>query len=156
VAEFLGNLLHSARAFERQSYGAQVAAEDIMNRTGYFAIVVAALMATSSAIKATFYGTGRLAYMVAKSGERPTELERTFGGQHLEGTFITAALGLVIANFVPLEAIATMGRAGLLLLFMAINIASLCLARETGARAWISGLPALTAAAILQFWTPTI
>jgi hypothetical protein len=33
-------------------------------------------------------------------------------GQHLEGALITAALALVIANLVPLEAIATMGSAG--------------------------------------------
>jgi len=37
-----------------------------------------------------------------------------------------------LANFVPLEAIATMGSAGFLLLFMAVNIANLRLARNTG------------------------
>ena len=43
-----------------------VAALDMMGRTGYIAIAVAALMATSSAINATFFGTGRLAYVIAK------------------------------------------------------------------------------------------
>jgi amino acid transporter len=126
-----------------------VAAEDIMGRTGYIAIVVAALTATSSAINATFYGTGRLAYIIARSGELPRELERTMRGQHLEGTLITAVLALVIANFVPLEAIATMGSAGFLLLFLAVNIASVRLARDTGARAWLSGLAALSTAIAL-------
>lgn len=37
-----------------------VAAHDIMGRTGYVAIAIAALLATSSAINATFYSTGRL------------------------------------------------------------------------------------------------
>ena len=101
-------------------------------------------MATTSAINATFYSTGRLAYIIAKSGELPTELERPFRGQHLEGTLITAVLALVIANFVPLEAIATMGSAGFLLLFMAVNVANVRLARDTGSRAWISGLAALS------------
>jgi len=55
-------------------------------------------------------------------------------GQHLEGALITTALALVIANLVPLEAIATMGSAGFLLLFMAVNIASVRLARDTGGR----------------------
>jgi amino acid transporter len=121
-----------------------VAAEDFMGRAGYMAIVVAALMATSSAINATFYGTGRLAYIIARSGELPRELERTMRGQHLEGTLITAALALVIANLVPLEAIATMGSAGFLLLFMAVNIAAVRLARETGGHVWISALAALS------------
>ena len=126
-----------------------VAVEDFMGRAGYIAIVVAALMATSSAINATFYGTGRLAYIIARSGELPRELERTMRGQHLEGTLITALLALVIANSVPLEAIATMGSAGFLLLFMAVNLANVRLARETGARAWLSALAALSTAIAL-------
>jgi len=126
-----------------------VAAQDFMGRTGYVAIAIAALMATSSAINATFYGTGRLAYIIARSGELPKTLERTMRGQHLEGTLITAFLALVIANFVPLEAIATMGSAGFLLLFMAVNIAGVRLARDTGARAWICALAALSTAVAL-------
>jgi amino acid transporter len=127
-----------------------VAAEDFLGRAGYIAIVIAALMATSSAINATFYGTGRLAYIIARSGELPGELERTMRGQHMEGTLITAVLALVIANVVPLEAIATMGSAGFLLLFMAVNIAAVRLARDTGGRAWISALAALSTAVALM------
>lgn len=126
-----------------------VAAQNIMGRTGYIAIAIAALMATSSAINATFYSTGRLAYIIAKTGELPTELERSFRGQHFEGTLITAAIALVVANLVPLEAIATMGSAGFLLLFMAVNIANVRLARDTGSRSWISGLAALSTAIAL-------
>jgi hypothetical protein len=126
-----------------------VAADDFMGRAGYIAIVVAALMATSSAINATFYGTGRLAYIVARSGELPKELERTMRGQHLEGTIITAVLALFIANFVPLEAIATMGSAGFLLLFLGVNIAAVRLAADTGGRVWISALAALCTAVAL-------
>jgi len=126
-----------------------VAAQDIMGRAGFIAIAIAALMATSSAINATFFGTGRLAYIIATAGQLPAELGRSFRGQHFEGTLITAALALGIANFVPLEAIATMGSAGFLLLFMAVNIANLRLARETGSRAWVSALAALSTALAL-------
>jgi amino acid transporter len=121
-----------------------VAARDIMGTAGYIAIAVAALMATSSAINATFYSTGRLTYIIAKAGQLPKELERSLRGQHFEGTLITAVLALVIANFVPLEAIATMGSAGFLLLFMAVNLANVRLARDTGSHAWISALAALS------------
>jgi len=104
---------------------------------------------SSSAINATFYSTGRLAYIIAKSGQLPRELERSVRGQHFEGTLITAALALIVANFVPLEAIATMGSAGFLLLFMAVNIANVRLARDTNSRAWVSGLAALSTAIAL-------
>ncbi len=126
-----------------------VAAQDFAGRAGYIAIAIAALLATSSAINATFYSTGRLAYIVAKTGQLPKELERSLRGQHFEGTLITATLALVIANFVPLDAIATMGSAGFLLLFMAVNIANVRLAHETGSRAWISALAALSTAIAL-------
>jgi amino acid transporter len=127
-----------------------VAGQNIMGRAGFIAIAVAALLATSSAINATFYGTGRLTYIVAKTGELPKELERSMRGQHVEGALITALLALIVVNFVPLEAIATMGSAGFLLVFMAVNIAGLRLARETGGRAWISALAALSTAIALS------
>lgn len=126
-----------------------VAAHDIMGRIGYVAIAIAALLATSSAINATFYSTGRLTYIVARAGQLPEELERSIRGQHFEGILIIAVLALVIANLVPLEAIATMGSAGFLLLFMAVNIANVRLARDTGSRAWLSGLAALSTAIAL-------
>jgi ABC-type iron transport system FetAB permease component len=50
----------------------------------------------------------------------------------------------VIANLVPLEAIATMGSAGFLLVFTAVNVANLRLARQTASRRWISAAAALS------------
>lgn len=143
VAVVVGHLSFAEVAASRD-FALSVAARSFLGAGGAIAIAVAALAATTSAINATFYSTGRLAYIVAKTGELPTELERTIRGQHLEGTLLTAALALVIANLVPLEAIATMGSAGFLLLFMAVNIANLRLSRETNSRAWISGLAALS------------
>lgn len=125
------------------------AAQDIMGKAGFIAIAIAALMATSSAINATFYSTGRLAYIVAKTGQLPKQLEKSFRGQHFEGTLITAGLALIIANTVPLEAIATMGSAGFLLLFMGVNLANVRLCRETRSRAWLSAMAALSTAIAL-------
>lgn len=138
-----------AEVTKYSSHALSVAARDFMGSTGFIMIAIAALMATSSAINATFYSTGRLTYIIAKSGELPTELERSVRGQHIEGTLITAGLGLVIANLVPLEAIATMGSAGFLLLFMAVNIAAMMLAKDTGGRMWVSALAALSTALAL-------
>jgi hypothetical protein len=141
--------LNFAQVAKHSDNALSVAAEAFLGRAGYIGIAVAALMATSSAINATFYSTGRLTYIVAKTGELPVEFERSIRDQHLEGTLIAAALALLVANFVPLEAIATMGSAGFLLIFMAVNIANVRLARETGSRVWLSGLAALSTAIAL-------
>ncbi len=143
VMVVMGHLSFAEVASERDR-ALSAAAQQFMGRGGLVAIAVAALLATSSAINATFYSTGRLTYIIAKSGELPKELERSFRGQHLQGTFFTAALALVVANFVPLEAIATMGSAGFLLIFIAVNLANVRMARETRSHAWLSGLAALS------------
>jgi hypothetical protein len=133
-----------------------VAGRAILGQAGYVGVVAAALLATVSAINATFYSTGRMAYIVAKTGELPRRFERTIRGEHAEGTLVCAVLALGIANFVPLEAIATMGSAGFLIIFMAVNVANVRLARETGSRAWISGLAALCTAGALVVLCVTV
>ena len=119
-------------------YTLSAAAFTFMGKFGFIMMVVAALLATSSAINATFYGSGRLTYIIAKYGELPEELEHEIRHQPLEGMIIFAILTLIIANFIPLDAIATMGSAGFLVIFMAVNIANYRLAKETESKAWIS------------------
>ncbi len=124
------------------NYALSQAAGTFLGRFGFIMLVVAALLATSSAINATFYGSGRLTYIIAKYGELPKELERDIRNQPLEGMIIFALLTLFIANFIPLDAIATMGSAGFLLIFMGVNIANLRLAKQTRSLGWISLLAA--------------
>lgn len=124
-------------------YALSAAAGTFIGRGGFIMMVAAALLATSSAINATFYSSGRLTYMVAKSGELPQELEHEIRGQPLDGMIIFAALTLVMANLIPLHAIATMGSAGFLVIFMAVNIANVRLRKETQSKGWMSVLGAL-------------
>jgi len=129
---------------QSSDYTLSAAANTFMGRFGFVMIVIAALLATSSAINATFYGSGRLTYIIAKSGELPTELERDIRHQPLEGMIIFAALTLLIANFIPLHDIATMGSAGFLLIFLAVNVANFKLANETQSSPWISLVAAIS------------
>jgi len=135
-----------------------VAAHAFLGTGGHVMIVIAALLATSSAINATFYGSGRLTYIIAKSGELPTELERDFHGQPLEGMILFALLTLIIGNFVPLAAIATMGSAGFLLIFCAVNAANFKLRNETDSQGWISllGIAACLIALAALIWKTVI
>ncbi|MEJ2655338.1 MAG: APC family permease [Acidihalobacter sp.] len=119
------------------------AAQQMLGHGGAVAIVVAALAATASAINATFYSSGRLTYLIAKYGELPEAFEHDIRNQPVEGLALFAVLALLLVNGVPLSAIATLGSAGFLLVFAAVNLANLRLARETGAR------PALAAAGLV-------
>ena len=55
----------------------------------------------------------------------------------------------MVVNLVPLEAIVTMGSAGFLLIFTAVNIADVRLARETNSQVWLSALATLATAIAL-------
>lgn len=124
-------------------------AEKLMGFSGHVLIAVAAVLACGSAINATLYSASRLTATIARAGQLPTELEREIRGLPLEGMLLFALAALVIANFVPLGAIATMGSAGFLFIFMAVNYTNFRLASETGSRRWISLLGALTCAGSL-------
>jgi hypothetical protein len=47
------------------------------------------------------------AYIIAKTGELPTGLERSFRRQHFEGTLITAAVALIVLSIKVDENLAT-------------------------------------------------
>ncbi|MGB5210047.1 MAG: APC family permease [Gammaproteobacteria bacterium] len=143
VVVVLGHLSF-AEVEKVSDFALSAAARSFMGNAGFIAIAIAALLATTSAINATFYGTGKLAYIIAKTGQLPRTLGRTYRGEHIDGTLITAVIALLVANFIPLDAIATMGSAGFLLLFMLVNIANVRLSSETRSRAWLSALAALS------------
>lgn len=124
-------------------------ASKLMGFSGHVLIAVGAVLACGSAINATLYSSSRLTATIARSGQLPSELQRDIRGQPLEGVLLFALAGLVIANFVPLGAIATMGSAGFLFIFMVVNYTSFRLARDTGAKRWISLLGAATCAGSL-------
>lgn len=121
-----------------KDYALAVAAEPFLGPGGFLLIAVAALLSTASAINATVYGAARLSYVIAKDGELPAVLEKKVWNEPLEGLLITAGATLVIANLMDLSSLSTMGSAGFLLIFAAVNAANAKLAKETGSLRWVS------------------
>ena len=107
------------------------AAKPFLGQAGFTLIAIAAMLSTASAINATLYGSARLSYAIAKDGELPAQLERKVWGRPVEGLLITAAITVVIANVLDLGSIATIGSAGFLIVFGAVNAAA---ARRAGNR----------------------
>ncbi|MFW6190324.1 MAG: APC family permease, partial [Candidatus Bipolaricaulota bacterium] len=122
-----------------KDYALAAAAEPVMGQLGFTIIAVAALLSTSSAINATLYSTSRVSYIIAKEGELPEVLEKKIWNQPLEGLFLTAGLGLLVANTLDISSISVMGSAGFLLIFVFVNVANFRLHETTGSSRWISG-----------------
>jgi amino acid transporter len=126
-----------------KDYALAEAARPFLGQAGFTLIAVAAMLSTASAINATLYGAARLSYSIARDGELPAELERKVWGQPVEGLLISAALTLIVANAFDLTSIATLGSAGFLLIFAAVNSANARYAPRTHSQGWISSAGAL-------------
>ena len=116
---------------EAKDYALAEAARPSLGQTGFILIAIAAMLSTASAINATVYGAARLSYVIAKDGELPGRLEEKAWGKPIWGLFITSGVTLLIANLVELSSMSTMGSAGFLLIFAAVNGANAAMAEET-------------------------
>jgi len=127
-----------AKIIGAKDYALAEAARPSLGQTGFLLIAVAAMLSTISAINATIYGAARLSYVIAKDGELPEVLERKVWGKPLEGLLITSGVTLLIANLADISSMSTMGSAGFLLIFAAVNGANVVLAHDTQSKKWLS------------------
>jgi hypothetical protein len=151
----VGNLPYD-QIVAAEDYALAASAKPFLGTAGFTLIAIAALLSTSSAINATLYGAAKVSYIIAKEGELPEALERKVWNRPVEGLIITAIAVLLVANIFDLSSISTMGSAGFLMIFAAVNLANARLHNITKSRKWISMLGAflcLLALAILLWQT---
>jgi len=128
------------------------AARPALGDAGFTMMAIAALLATASSVNATLYASGGLTSMLAGQGQFPPFFGRGSRlGPHA-GLLITAGLVLVVANVVDLSAIASVGSACSLMIFLLIGLAALRLRAEIGASAPIVLLALAATAVVLAFF----
>jgi amino acid transporter len=109
------------------------AARPSLGDAGFTLMAIAALFATAGSTNGTIFGSANLTASLAELGQFPPVFGRESRlGKH-GGLLITSASVLVIANFVTLGAIASVGSACSLVVFLLVGIAGYRLATETGA-----------------------
>lgn len=138
VAVVTVGTLPVARIVNAKDYALAEAAQPFLGHAGFLLIAIAAMLSTASAINATIYGATRLSYVIAKDGELPRALERKAWGEPIAGLLITSGATLCIANLADLSSMSTMGSAGFLFIFAAVNAANAVLAKETRSKGWLS------------------
>jgi amino acid transporter len=128
------------------------AARPALGDAGFTLMAVAALIATAGATNGTLFGSAGLTAALAELGQFPPFLgPRSRLGKH-GGLLVTGALALVLANFVDLSAIASVGSACSLLVFLLVGIAGYRLRSETGARVSIVLLGMAATVVVLGFF----
>lgn len=109
------------------------AARPALGSAGFTMMALAALLATSSTVNATLYASGGLTSMLAEVGQFPAFFGKGSRLGPRAGMFITAAIVLVVSNLVDLSAIASVGSACSLMVFVLVGIAAFRLRTEIGA-----------------------
>lgn len=99
------------------------AARPALGDAGFTIMAIAALLSTAGCTNATLYASGNLTDQLAKAELFPQLFgERSCLGRHA-GLLITAALVLIVANLVDLSAIASVGSAVSLVVFLLVGLA---------------------------------
>ena len=128
------------------------AARPTLGDAGFTLMAVAALIATAGATNGTLFGAGGLTASLAELRQFPP----LFGpgsrlGKH-GGLLVTAILALVLANTVDLSAIASVGSACSLVVFLLVGLAGYRLRSQTGASAAIVLLGMAATGIVLVFF----
>ena len=133
-----------------------VAALPIFGQFGYTMISIAAIFATTGAINSQLYATIGATFFMAKEGHLPPvfglKRRRNKGGT--QGLVISAILIILMANLFDVTAIASIGSAVALVIYVLITIAHLRMVEETNASRPILyiALVATSLAIILFAW----
>jgi amino acid transporter len=128
------------------------AARPALGEAGFVMMAVAALLATASSVNATLYAAGGLTAMLAGAGQFPTFFGRGSRlGPHA-GILVTAALVLVVSNVVDLSAIASVGSACSLMIFLLVGASGYRLRSQTGAMGEVILLGIAATAVVLVFF----
>ncbi len=123
---------------EVQRYGDTAlarAAEPALGDAGFTMMAVAALLATASSVNANTFAAGNITAMLASQRLFPPLFGRRLKHLGPSGLAISAVLVLVLANVFDLSAIADIGSAVAMIIFLLIGAAALRVRGETGSRA---------------------
>jgi amino acid transporter len=134
-----------------------VAAQPTLGDAGYRLMSITGLFATAGATNGGLYPAAGLCEQLASTGLFPPVMGRRLGGRAPMGLLISAAGAIVLTVGFSLTAIASIGSAAALLVFMLVTVAHFRVRSETGAKVWILALAiATTGIAFLTFVVTTL
>ena len=133
------------------------AAEPALGDAGFAMMAIAALLATSSSVNANIFAAGSITSMLAGERQFPPVFGRMSRFGVANGLVISAGLVLVLVNIFDLSAIADIGSAVAMVIFLLLGVAGLRLRKETGSNGVvIAAAMALTTVVLVLFSIDTL
>ena len=137
------------------AYGPTAIAEagrPALGDAGFTMIAIAAMVGMAGSVVATLYASAGLTRMLSGVGQFPPFFGPASRLGAKSGVLISAAVVLVVSNTVDLSAIASVGSACSLLVFLLVGIAGYRLRSETGAAPWLVVLGMAATLIVLGFF----
>ena len=133
------------------------AAEPSLGEAGFAMMALAALLATLSSVNANVFAAGNITAMLAGEGQFPPVFGRRSRLGAANGLVISAAGVILLANVFDLSAIADIGSAVAMVIFLLLGVAGFRLRRETGSSGAVIGIAiALTSVVLVLFSIDTL
>ncbi|TQM61701.1 APC family permease [Humibacillus xanthopallidus] len=132
-----------------------VAAEPVLGSAGYWLMSITALFATAGATNSGLYPATGLADQMAASRQFPPVMGHRVGGRASMGIVLTTTAAILMAIFLDLNAIASIGSAVALIVFTLVTFGHMRIRRETGARLSVLVLANLATIVVLVAFAAT-
>jgi len=157
IAIAVFGVLTPAEVAEAGDNALAVAAQPVFGQLGFVAVSLVALLATSSALNSNLYAATGASTELGKNGLLPPIMSRRVGPGGSMGLIIAAIATAVVSVLLDLSAIASLGSAVSLSVFITIGFAHLRLINETHANRaiiWVGILTALVVfiAFVISTW----
>ena len=127
-------LVSAAQEKDLTSSGATllaVVARDYFGETGYYVLLVSAVLSTVACLNGGLFGVTRITFSLAEHGQLPSRFKREIGAT-TRGLTISALVALLMVNFLTLTTVASLGSATSLLVYTLVNIGAWRLLSDTG------------------------
>jgi amino acid transporter len=125
------------------------AARPALGDAGFTIMAIAAMLATASSINSNLFAAGGLTQTLSELTQFPPIFGEPGRFRGTRGLTVTALLVLVLANVFDLSAIASLGSAVSLVVFLVVGLAGLKLRAETGASVAITCITMLATGIVL-------
>jgi len=133
-----------------------LAAKPVLGQAGYLIVAITAMLSTAGAVNSSVYPLPGLVGALARQGVFPPFFGASKGRFPVSLLF-TGAVILLLVWFLDLSAIASLGSAVALLIFLAISIGHLRIREKTGASAVVLWIATLTVVVtLLGFFGTTL
>jgi len=99
-------------------------------QVGYTLLLVSAVISTTTCINGGLYGMTNITYTLAEKGQLPSRFSMEIRAS-TRGLTISAALGLIMVNFLTLTTVASLGSATSLMVYSLVNFGAYRLIRDS-------------------------